>query len=201
MTRPGTQLDRVALANAPAHVGLSAKLGAAAAFVAEHLSSFDRAYGRDGRVVTHLDEAVISGGSRREREALMGAPARYAEVVPADRIGEPSAQALRGAGGEAYAVRHAVDVVVYYGLPLRQRGPRARDTAAFRKMIEGSAAENPSSGLPGLRVALDAQAYLTSPGGAELTVSSVRLVALRPAWLADSGECRHEALLTLTIDG
>lgn len=199
-----TQLDRVSVSNAPGHVGLSAKLSAAQAFVRELLSAFDAGYSLSGRVATHLDEAVISGASRREREALMGSPARYAEVVPADRVGEVSAQPLRGAGGESFAVRHAVDVVVYYGLPPRQNGPGERDTAAVRRMIEGSAAENEAAGgppLPGLRVALDAQAYLTSPAGTEMPVRDVRLVALRPAWLPDSGECRHEALLTFTIDG
>ena len=205
------QLDRTALRTAPAHAGLEAKLAALAAFVAEHLSTFDPAYGEAGRVATYLDQAVVSAESRRERVALMGSPARYAEVVPADRLMEDAARPLRGAMGEAFAVRHAVDVVVYYGLPPRQSGPGEADTRAFRRLVEGPGDDH---ALPGLRVALAAQAYLTCPAvvdgrpspvaGAEMPVDGVRLVAMRPAWLSDSGgrpECRHEALLTLTIDG
>ena len=196
---PLSQLDAVALATLPLGVGLVAKLDAAAAFVAEHLSRYDEAFGLEGRVVTHLDRAVIDATSRRERAAIMGAPARYAEVVPADRIGEDAARPLVGASGEAYATRHAVDVVVYFGLPARQDGPLSADTAAFRQLVEGP--RDPThANLPGLRVAIASQAYLRAPDGSEMPVQGVRTVALRPVWLG-SQDTRHEALITLTIDG
>ena len=140
----------------------------------------------------------------------MSRPARYAEVFPAD--GSAAGPALlAGSQGETYASAHDFSVVVYLGLPPRQTGPQATDTAAVQRLVEGRAGDaydGQAVDLPGLRLGLDAQGYLRAdsdgPGpGGEMPVRNVRLVALRPALLADgtSDEWRHEALITLSVLG
>ena len=195
-------IDRAAIRHAPAGRSLDAKLQALAAFVEAFLVSFDAGFA--GRVATHLDAAVITSRSRRERARLMGEPARYAEVFPAEGTAAGPAL-LAGASGESYATAHDFNVVVYYGLPPR-RGPGVDDTAAIRRLVEGAAGE-PLGGapndLPGLRVALAAQAYLPAPAGGEMPLRAVRTLALQPVLLADgtSDEWRHEALLALSVLG
>ncbi|MEM6286640.1 MAG: hypothetical protein AAF845_05745 [Bacteroidota bacterium] len=208
---PERQLDRGFLTVATRPVSIEVKIEAARLFVEDLLASFDERYA--GRIVTHVDRAVTDVDARRERVKIMGDPARYAEVLSADRLGEAAARPLLGGSGEAYATRHAIDVFVYHGLDSRRPsnrnrrpGPEAEDTRAFRALVEGDGLEPewPGVGLPGLRPALGAQGYLLGPGNIEMTVQEVRTETIRPVFLEDSGgysEFRHEALVTFTIDG
>ena len=189
-------IDNDALALSGVTVSLEAKIAGLRALVAECLGRHDAAYLEEGRVASHLDDLVIDAASRRERHALMGEPARYAEVIYARR-GAP-APGQTGATGEGFGVSHAFELYLYFGVPSRQ-GPGAADTAAFRQLVESD-----DPGTPGLAYLLGVQRYVPTAEGPADVVGPVAVTDIRPVALSDNSgraDWRHEARLTLTLDG
>lgn len=109
-----------ALAAALAVPDLELKLAAFRGFVAEVLQSHDP----DFRVVTYESEAVTSADDRRARVAVMGDPARYAEVLYAGDDGRWETDD---------DARHVVNVFLYYGVGAASRADAAD---AFRALLE-----------------------------------------------------------------
>lgn len=162
---------------------------ALAAFVGRVLTTHSADYALPGRVATHLADEVIQATGRADRVALMGDPARYAEIEWIGR-GEGGPRLADGSG---YAAPQRFRVFVYYG-----RGDErpAEAAASFRALCERRDPQR-----PGLLWAVHAAGLLVTPEGAELAMSAPADV--RTALVMPSGsrpdDARHELAFTLTI--
>jgi hypothetical protein len=169
--------------------GVEAKIAALTAFLVRVLTTHSADYGLDGRVATHLSDAVVQASGRGDRVAIMGDPARYAEIDWLGRA-EGGARLLDGSG---YAGPQRFRVFVYYG-----RGDEAEDEAArsFRALCEST---DPAQ--PGLLHAVEAVGFLVTPEGDEVTMSPASSV--RTALVFASGsrpeDARHELAFDLTV--
>lgn len=129
---------------------------ALAGFVEEVLILHDSAF--ENRVATYYSDEVVSSapGDRAQRIALMGDPARYAEVMPAAEY-----DAGEGFDGRP---RRRFDVYVYYGVG--RSATRAAAAAAFRSLLE-----NVSASTPGLFYAIREQGVLVAATDHELDMA------------------------------
>lgn len=175
---------------------LEVVLDALAAFVRRVLGTHSAEYARPGRVATHLADEVIQAVGRADRVAIMGDPARYAEI---EWLGRGDAGGTLLADSTPYSAPQRFRVFVYYG---RGRERPAEAAASFRALCES---RNPAR--PGLLWAAHATGLLiTAPqagasAGAELSMSTptdVLTALVLPAGSRPE-DARHELAFTLTI--
>ena len=169
--------------------GVEAKIAALAAFLVRVLTTHSAYYGLDGRVATHLSDAVVQATGRADRVAVLGDPARYAEI---DWLGRADT-GTRLLDGSSYAGPQRFRVFVYYG---RGDEPEAQAASSFRALCEST---DPAQ--PGLLHAVEAVGFLVDAGGHELTMSPPS--GVRTALVLPSGsrpdDGRHELQFDLTI--
>lgn len=172
-----------------------AVLARVAAFVREVYALHDASVTAD-RVRAYLDPGALSTDAGAVR-ALMGSPARYADVTLEGDDGQSTAASL---GNPGAMVRRRVRVTLYWGCrdedgrPL----PNAADHAAFMDLLDGA-----SGTAPGLCYALRQQRVIPGDGWhaavADVRVSENYLNG-QVAAHSGRGEWRHEAAVTVTLD-
>lgn len=191
-------LPEVTLAHAysPTRAGADTLVSLIAQFVREVAVLHDAAFGDGGRVRTYLDARTLTTDGDAA-SALMGYPARYADVVMGGDDGERETDGYAGD-----IVRRTVLVTLYWGC-IDEDGhalPNEEDAAAFRRLVDGHSAT-----APGLIHALQMQRHLTDAATGE-TASLVRArfsdtPAVEQTYTGQGVEVwRHTATLELTLD-
>lgn len=167
------------------------KRAALVAIVRECLGRHDAGFRLPGRVTDRIHSGTILDASEADQHAVMGTPARYAEVLWRGTT-EGGADALSGG---AVTTGHRFLVSVYYGA-----GDGSED--AFLSLMEST-----DEAAPGLLAALRATHALTTgsgggePGVARCGAPESVVVAYVPARMQRTGRARyqHECAFTITL--